>query len=163
MKKNLLCVFSLLVLFGFNSSLIYSQEKIDATFEAGEGKILIHYELKGDSQKDYEVSIVLKRTSDHSFAVIPDETTGDIGEGKFAGKKSTITWLLNSDEEEMLDGDDFYFDVFAEEIKTGGGIPWYVYIGGAALAGGTAAILLLNKSSDEETPPASFPTPPARP
>ena len=163
MKKNLLYIFSLIILLGFNGSMIYSQEKIEATFEAGEGKILIHYELKGDSQKDYEVSIILKRTSDHSFEVIPDETTGDIGEGKFAGKKSTIIWILNSDEEEMLDGDDFYFDVFAEEIKTVGGIPWYVYIGGAALAGGTAAILLLNKSSDEETTPTVFPTPPARP
>lgn len=163
MKKILLHIFSLLVLFGFNSSLFYPQEKIDATFEAAEGKILIHYELKGDPQKEYEISIVLKRTSDPSFEIIPDETAGDIGEGKFAGKKSTITWILNSDEEEMLDGDDFYFDVFAEEIKTGGGIPWYVYIGGAALAGGTAAILLLNKSSDEETTPASFPTPPGRP
>ncbi len=163
MKKNLLYIISMLILLGFNGSMIYSQEKIEATFEAGEGKILIHYELKGDSQKDYEVSIILKRTSDHSFEVIPDETTGDIGEGKFAGKKSTIIWILNSDEEEMLDGDDFYFDVFAEEIKTVGGIPWYVYIGGAALAGGTAAILLLNKSSDEETTPTVFPTPPARP
>ena len=53
--------------------------------------------------------------------------------------------------------------VNADEVESGGGIPWYVYVGGAALAGGTAAVLLLNKKSDNTTTETNFPLPPERP
>ncbi len=144
---------------------VFPQEKIKTTFDYSEGKIFVFYEFQGDKAKDYEVVISLKRTSDPSFVIVPNKLTGDIGEGKFAGKKCKIIWELNPDEEAQLEGEDFYFDVTANEILTGGGIPWYVFAGGAVLAGGTAAVLLLTKkSSDESNPPtSSFPTPPIRP
>jgi hypothetical protein len=144
---------------------VFSQGKIQATFDYSDGKIFIYYEFQGDKTKDFEIGVKLKRTSDPGFLVIPAKLTGDVGEGKFAGKKNKIIWELNPDEAAMLEGEDFYFDVTALEISKGEGIPWYYFAGGAALAGGTAAILLLgNKDSNEtSTPPSSFPTPPVRP
>ena len=165
MKKIFLCVIVVLTFVGVNQK-VFPQGKIQATFDYSDGKIFIFYEFQGDKAKDYEVGVKLKRTSDPSFEIIPSQLSGDVGEGKFAGKKNKVTWVLNEDEESQLDGEDFYFDVTALEMEQGGGIPWYVFAGGAALAGGTAAILLLGKKdSDGTTPPPSggFPTPPVRP
>jgi len=145
---------------------VFPQGKIQATFDYSDGKIFIFYEFQGDRSKDFEVNVKLKRTSDPNFEIIPSQLSGDIGEGKFAGKKNKITWILGEDEEAQLEGEDFYFDVTALEIAEGGGISWYVFAGGAAVAGGTAAILLLGKKdSDGTTPPPSggFPMPPVRP
>lgn len=151
----------------FLSPDLFSQEKIHASFEYSDGKIFIYYEFQGNRENDYDVSIQLKRASDPNFELIPEDLTGDIGEGKFAGKKNKITWIINEDEESKLEGEDFYFDVQAAEIKSGGGIPWYVYAGGAVLAGGTAAILVLGKKDSNGTTDGgssgSFPTPPLRP
>jgi hypothetical protein len=159
--KILFC-FTVLIL----SRAITAQEKIQANFDYSEGKIFIYYEFKGDYAKEYEIGIVLKRTSDSRFNLVPEDLSGDIGTGNFANKKCRIVWTLLPDEEAMLDGEDFYFDVTAKEIVEGGGVPWYVFVGGAALVGGTAAVLVLGKksSSDSSTPPvSSFPTPPNRP
>ncbi|MGE5812667.1 MAG: hypothetical protein ACM339_14255 [Ignavibacteria bacterium] len=154
----------ILILFLLHN-LSYSQEKIDASFEAAEGKIFIYYELKGDPASEYRVDVKLKRTSDPSFEVVPSVMIGDVGKGKFAGGKRTIIWHLNSEEEAKLEGEDFYFDVKAEKIEEGGGIPWWVYAGSAAVAGGVAAIFLLKESdSGSETPSTTtFPNPPGRP
>jgi hypothetical protein len=146
---------------------IFSQGKIQASFKYSDGKIFIYYEFQGDRNKDYEISIKLRRTNDANFEMIPDDLSGDIGEGKFAGRKNQIIWIINEDEESQLEGEDFYFDVTAEAIEEGGGVPWYVFAGGAAIAGGTAAILLLGKKESDETTSTqssnNFPTPPLRP
>jgi hypothetical protein len=159
--KNLFYFFIIFLL----NSISYSQEKIDASFEASEGKIFIYYELKGDPSSEYQIEVKLKRTSDPSFELIPSVMIGDVGKGKFAGGKCTIIWHLNSEEESELEGEDFYFDVIAEKIEEGGGIPWWVYAGTAAVGGGVAAFFLLNKSDngDETTPTVPFPNPPGRP
>lgn len=146
---------------------IFPQKKIQASFDYSEGKIFIFYDFQGDQTKNYEVDVKLKRTSDPGFALIPSQLSGDVGEGKFANKKCKIVWELNPDEEGMLEGEDFYFDVTANEISEGGGIPWYYFAGGAVLAGGAAAVLILTKKSsdDQNSPPTTtgFPTPPIRP
>lgn len=165
MKKFPYCL-AVLLSFVISSQGIYSQQKIQASFDYSEGKIFIFYEFQGDRTKDYEVEIVLKRTSEPGYSLVPEKLSGDIGEGKFANKKCKIVWELNPDEESLFEGEDFYFDVAANEISTGGGIPWYVFAGGAVVAGGTAAILLLGKKDSDgtTTPPTSgFPTPPDRP
>jgi hypothetical protein len=156
---------TVILFFPLISSTTYSQGRISTTFEASpDGKIFIYYQLNGDPQKEYNVSVVLKRTSAPSFELTPSDLSGNIGEGKFGdGSKKTI-WTLKPEEKSILNGEDFYFVVNAEEVKSGGGIPWYVYVGGAALAGGTAAVLLLNKKSDNSTTTTeTFPSPPGRP
>jgi hypothetical protein len=166
MRKNHFIFLFMLAILVINQDL-FSQKKIEASFEYSEGKIFIYYEFQGNRENDYDVSIKLKRTSEPSFEIIPEDLTGDIGEGKFANKKNKITWVINEKEESQLEGEDFYFDVTAKEIKSGGGVPWYVFAGGAVLAGGTAAILVLGKKNSDESSTSSssgtFPTPPLRP
>jgi hypothetical protein len=166
MKKIGYCFF-IILLFLSMSKEVFSQGKVQASYEYSEGKITIFYEFQGNRSKDYDVSIKLKRTSDSNFEISPAELSGDIGEGKFAGKKNKIIWVINEEESAQLEGEDFYFDVTALEIVEGEGIPWYYFAGGAALAGGTAAILLLGKNDSDGTTPTppsnSFPTPPSRP
>ncbi|MGE5430041.1 MAG: hypothetical protein ACM3QX_03150 [Syntrophomonadaceae bacterium] len=138
--------FLLILLCGFARA----QEKIDVSFEAGEGgKIFISYFLYGDASKTYEVNTILRKSNDPSFKQIPEDLSGDIGEGKFANRKCTIIWNMNKDEEARLEGEDFYFEVTANEIKEKSSWYWYV-LGAAALGGGTAAYLLLNKDKSSE-------------
>jgi len=162
--KKLIQRFSFFSLILFCSANLLAQEKIDATFEASEGKIFIYYEFKGDPDKEFNIEVTLRRTSVPSFKLTPLQMTGDVGEGKFAGRQRTIVWRLKPEEETILDGDDFYFQVTAEPLE-GGGIPWYVFAGGAAVGGGVAAILLLNKKDTGTggTTSTSFPSPPGRP
>jgi len=162
--KNYFTLFYFLLIIYVLPVKIFPQEKVEANFEAAEGKIFIYYEIKGDAGKEYDVKVKLKRTGDPSFELVPAVMVGDVGKGKFAGGKKTIIWHLNSDEEAMLTGEDFYFDVTAEEIIEGGGIPWYVWAGGAAVGGGVAAFLLLKKSSnDGGSGDVNLPSPPGRP
>ncbi len=156
---------TVIILSALISSSSYSQGRISTTFEASpDGKIFIYYQLNGDPEKEYDVNVALKRTSIPSFELVPSDLSGNIGRGKYGdGSKKTIIWTLKPEEKTILNGEDFYFVVNAEEVKNGGGIPWYVFVGGAAVAGGVAAVLLLNKKSDTTTPTESFPSPPSRP
>ncbi len=164
MKKVFTILLTSILFFPFISSSSFSQQRINATFEASqEGKIFIYYQLNGDPEKEYDVSVVLKRTSVPSFELVPSDVSGNIGKGKYGdGSKKTIIWNLKPEEKSILNGEDFYFVVNAEEVKSGGGIPWYLYVGGAALVGG-AAVLLLAKKSDNTTTSTTFPEPPGRP
>jgi hypothetical protein len=159
-------IFITIIFFLFISKISYSQQNINATFEASpEGKIFIYYQLNGDPEKEYDIGVVLKRTSVPSFALVPEDLSGNVGRGKYGdGTKKTIIWTLKPSEKAILNGEDFYFVVNAQEVKNGGGgIPWYVYVGGAALAGGAAAFLLTKKSDNTTTTTTNFPAPPGRP
>jgi hypothetical protein len=143
-----------------------SQNKINTSYEYSKHQITIYYDFQGDSEQQYDISVVLKRTSNSYFNLKPELLTGDFGEGKYADGKRKITWNLTPQEEESLTGEDYYFEINAVEIKSGGGIAWYVYVGVIALGGGAAAVLAGKKSSSASTgtsPSFTFPTPPARP
>lgn len=159
--------FSLLVLAFFINTSSSMAQTIEASFQVTqEGTINIYYKFKGDPGKDYDVTVILKRKSDPTFSLIPKNVSGSVGVGKFANAKRTIIWELTSSEQQSLKGNDYYFAVNAKpvEAEKGGGIPWYVYVGGAALAGGTAAILLLKKNGNSNSGSnASIPDPPGRP
>jgi hypothetical protein len=164
--KNIFTIFtSTIILFLLICSSSFSQEEINTSFEASpDGKIFIYYQLNGIADKEYDISVKLKRTTVPSFELIPSDLSGNIGRGKYGdGTKKTIIWNLKPEEKAILNGDDFYFVVNAEEVKSGGGIPWYVYVGGAALAGGAAALLLTKKSDSSNPTTDNFPSPPARP
>lgn len=157
-----LCFFLCLFCAAFNAS---AQERIDVTFEtAAEGKVLIHYFLHDQPDKEYEIDAELKKTGEPSFSLKPKNMTGDIGTGKFAGRQCTITWNVDKSEEDVLGaGEDFYFEVTAEEVKAGSSWYWYV-LGAAALGGGAATYLLLKKDNKDNTSAASsLAAPPGRP
>ena len=93
--------------------------------------------------------------------MVPDDVAGDVGKGKFAGTRRTIIWNIKPDEEAKLEGEDFYFEVTATEVKEGG-FPWLWVVGGAAVAGGAAAYFILKKDNSTETT-TNIPAPPGRP
>jgi len=160
-RFNILFLLSILV---FCSYKAFGQEKINSSFELSGNKILIYYELKGDSDQVYDVSVVLKRTSVASFEYAPLDLQGDIGTGKFAQNKETITWTLSKKETEMFaEGEDYYFQVKA--LKKSGGSSWLYWVGGIVLGGGTAAVLLLKKGSSDNTSSSNqgLASPPGRP
>jgi hypothetical protein len=159
-KMNKTIIF--LILIFFVTEHIFSQERVSATFEAVEGKILINYIIKGDPAKEYDVDVVLRRTSDPSFELVPDELSGNVGTGKFAGSQQTIVWHIKPEEEEKLEGEDFYFEVTASEV-TESSFPWGWLLGGAAVAGGAAAYFILSGNGDDETGTTNLPGPPGRP
>jgi hypothetical protein len=131
------------------------------SFESKEDKIYIYYTLDANLNDEFEIEVILKRTSVPTFEYRPSDLTGDIGTGKFAGSKKTIIWQVSESEMKMFNGDDFYFEIDAQKIEDGGGIPWYVYVGGLA-AGGVAAVIVL-LGGDDEPESTDFASPPARP
>lgn len=148
----------------FYQSLI-AQQVTNVSFELIGQNINIYYSLSPITTDNYEITSILKRTSNPMFSYTPENLEGDIGEGKYSGFNRKIVWIVSSEEMNMFDGDDFYFEVFANKIKESGGIPWYYYVGTAAVGGGVAAILLGGSSDSKSTTNGtqSFPTPPDRP
>ncbi|MCU7497387.1 MAG: hypothetical protein HF314_16270 [Ignavibacteria bacterium] len=161
MNKTLLSVFVILLA----ALPLRAQEKISVTSEAAEGKVFIYYELQGNPAEDYEISLLLRRTSQPTFSYSPEELEGDFNEGKFATGKRKITWKLTPEEKKMFfEGDDYYFEVLAK--PSGGGTSWYYYLGAALVAGGAAAaIITWNQQGDGggRTSDQTLPTPPGRP
>ena len=141
--------FIIILCLTLTSTSLSQNEKISSSFRVVEGIILIDYEIEnGDPGSDYEISIVLLKSSDNSFQYTPEVLEGDIGEGRFAGKKNTIKWLYTSAEEELLsEGEDYYFEVKADKVT--GGSTWYYYAGGAVVAG-IAAFLLSSGGGEED-------------
>jgi hypothetical protein len=143
---------------------ILSQSISKVSFKVLGEDIHISYTLTPSSTDDFEISILLKRTNDGSFNYLPENLSGDIGEGQFSGINRVIIWNVSETEMAMFDGDDFYFEVFANKLETSGGIPWYYFVGTAAVGGAIAAAVLLG-GNDESSPPTTqnFPQPPDRP
>lgn len=151
----------------FLPMLMHAQEKIETTFETSNGKVIIYYQLNADPDKEYDVSVLLKRSGDGSYSYAPESLTGDVGRGKFAQNKRSITWILKSVEVSMLDGDDFYFEVTAVPVEVKKGATWFYYVGGILIGGGVAAAAILNKKNQDESSTdnknGGFPVPPGRP
>lgn len=148
-------VLSLVTLNGF------AQEITNVTFEAQQDKIIIYYDLAGDKDQEYEVSLVLRREEYTGFVFIPRSIEGDAGKGKFAGTKRKIVWTAARDYRIDPELDDYYFEVKVKEIS--GGIPWYYYVGAAVLGGGAAAALLLGKDNETTEDRQPIGPPPVRP
>ncbi len=163
---NIKSFLSLLLLLSlFTSGYTPAQNEINTSFEYSQHKILIYYQFAGESSSLYNISVVLKRKSVPDFKLEPGSLSGDYGEGKYANAKREIIWNLSQQEETSLTGNDYYFEITANELNHGGGIAWYVYVGGLLVGGGAAAVLLLNKKSETSTANSSFtfPGPPGRP
>lgn len=159
MIKNIkICAFFVcLLLFPFRTLL--AQESISVDYKVSGKKIIISYELESDLNSEYEIKLQLRRADVSNFLYIPENLSGDIGEGKYAGGKKEIIWVLTDDELRKSNYQDFYFEVIAEKIEDSKGWPWYYYATGVGVIGSVVALLLLPEDDD----PASFPLPPGPP
>jgi len=139
-----------------------AQEITNITFEPQQDKIIIYYDLAGDKDEEYEVSVTLRREEYVAFVIVPTNVTGDVGVGKFAGTKRKIIWDVSKDYHIDPEVSDYYFEVKVKTIS--GGISWYYYVIAAVLGGATAAVLV--GGGDEEQPPVTqtpVGAPPVRP
>ncbi|MCW8850688.1 MAG: hypothetical protein OQJ81_11965, partial [Melioribacteraceae bacterium] len=128
LKLKLILIFFILISFKSLSA----QQISDVSFELDGQNINIFYTLTPITSDNYEITTLLKRTSDPNFNYSPQNLSGDVGEGKHSGIRKKIIWKVSEIEMNMFDGDDFYFEVFANKIEESNGIPWYYYVGTAA-------------------------------
>ena len=84
MKHNIFhSAFIIILCLTLTSTSLSQNEKISSSFRVVEGIILIDYEIEnGDPGSDYEISIVLLKSSDNSFKYTPEVLEGDIGEAR---------------------------------------------------------------------------------
>jgi len=147
----------------FYQQFIFPQEISNVEFEAQKDKIIVYYDLTGDEDKEYEVTLLLRREEYSRFVFYPKNVEGDVGKGKFAGTKRKIVWDVNKDYHIDPEVEDYYFEIKVKELKVG--ISWYYYVGAALLGGGTAAAIILGKNKEKDTPVNKTPigAPPVRP
>ncbi|MBI5214486.1 MAG: hypothetical protein HY960_01900 [Ignavibacteriae bacterium] len=128
-------------------------------FEQMNDRIIINYDLSGETTKEYHVLFSLKKKSDPDFAFVPEHLTGSIGDGIACGENLSVEWNVNDDFPEGLNGGDYYFVGYASEEEETSISPW-IWIGAALIVGGIV-FLLVNKSKEDT--PNEFPSPPGRP
>ena len=106
------------------------------------------------------ISIRFLREDDKSFEIVPTSVTGDVGEGKFAGKGKQIFWAYRNDILMLPTGNDFYFELSVDRVR--GTWLWYAVIG-AVTAAGVLTKYILDKKESKSTVDETLPLPPARP
>jgi len=125
------------------------------------GVALITFELVAPVEKEYEITIILRRARDKSFGFAPKSVAGAVGKGKFAGQRE-IRWDFQKDVPAGLVGDDYWFEITATEVVERSTSIWYYAAGaGVALAAGTIYYLASKKavaSQQLPDPPKIRPT-----
>lgn len=155
MKKIifLFYLFFPLLLFG------QSFEVKNVHFKPMDKTVEIYYDLEGDADSYYEITIKLRRENIPEFEFIPNHLDGDIGTGKFAGFSRRIIWNFFLERGNSFEGDDYYFEISAEKYERGG-FPWLTVGGGSVLAG---VAFLIYKIISKPEGTKSIPLPPGRP
>ncbi len=121
--------------------------------------IIITYDLAGNPDERYDVSISLQKRGDGSFRYAPKELTGNIGENIVPGNNLTIEWNYSEEFPEGVNNADFYFAAQVSEESETSVSPW-IWIGAALIVGGIVYFLV---KKEKEEVPNEFPTPPGRP
>ncbi|HXF99299.1 MAG TPA: hypothetical protein VNL69_00875 [Bacteroidota bacterium] len=129
----------------------------------GRINVFIEYDLLGDPDDLYTVSLRVKLASDTSFTYTPVNIIGDIGANVRPGKNRRISWRTSDEYIPALDREDVQFVVTAISMRPPGpGAELYI-AGGAGVLGLALAIILLSSNKAEQEPVRSFPLPPGRP
>lgn len=121
-------------------------------------KVIITYDLEGERNKKYAVSVFLRKESDSTRSYRPRTVSGAVGENVTAGTDQEIVWDLHKDIPAGLEGNDYYFVIAVEEQSSG--FPWWV---GAAVVGAGLMSLLVFSTGTEEKKESTLPPPPGRP
>ncbi len=129
-------------------------------YEIIEGELFLYYDLVGEADEDYEVKLVLKNSRDKSYELIPEQTFGRIGEGKFNGLQNRIIWNCTEDLPKGLIGSSYFLELTAEEVSSSG---WLYYVGGGIVAAVIAAVLGGSGEDSESSTDTGIAGPPDRP
>src|SRR5436190_8265263 len=124
MKSSVSSIACRLMLPIFLSGVVYAGEKpeiANVRFESVNDKVIVHYDLSGPQDIEYKIGLFLKRDTRKTFAYTPKLVTGDIGQGHFAGRNRQIVWDAKKEFTAGLDSSDYYFEVSAEPVVSGGG------------------------------------------
>jgi hypothetical protein len=131
-------------------------------FDQTGNTVTIYYDLTGPVDQKYRVSIKLKSEDYKSFEYVPQNVSGDIGEGTFVGTNRKIVWNLLPESPPITSQYKFYFEVKAELLSPP--INPYFWVGGAVILGGIAALLFSGGSTADVPTQSHLPTaPPGRP
>ena len=143
---------ALLIILSCSISPSFSQQlKVKNVSFESDGKIVqIKYDLNGNYNKKYKISVRLSDDNGMTYSIFPKATKGDVGKNILPGKNKQITWYMYKQFPNGLAGNKFVFAVDAELQK---GRKWHYYaIGTAGLAGGILYFL----TQDEKTTTGSI-------
>jgi len=110
----------------------------NATFQQRDAIVVITYDLIGDPDEKYEVTLKLSGSGGRRYDFQPQAVKGDVGKDVRTGLQRTIIWSVLDDHPTGLSGSNFRFRVIAEE--QGRSALWYVL--GTGLVGGAVASVL---------------------
>ena len=123
--------------------------------------LIIYYDLDGDTQSEYNVEMLVRGIKDESIEYTPQSLSGDIGVGKYVGRSRQIVWDVGKDFPQGLDDEQYSIELRVEEES--GGLPWYLYVGGAIVGGTVAAVLLGGTGNSDGGTTTTLVEPPGRP
>jgi len=124
-----------------------------------QNKVSITCELSGSPDEKYIVYLYLQRENDPNSLRKLEKVEGDVGEEKQAGAKLTIVWD-NTELSDVVEGARYQFAIQLRTVQ-GGGFPWYLYAGAAAVGG--VVYFAVKPESKTETPGIhAIPFPPSR-
>ena len=167
MSSVLLLVFSLVLARDIGQSRTSDDDDGDVDnvkFEKLSDRIYLHYDLSGPDSKKYDVTVILRRTSDASFEYRPVDLRGEVGTEIAPGREKLIIWDVTEETAGNLSGDDYYFVVNAVPSETSGSSS-LVWIGaGTVVVSGVIAYLLLQSHPQPaKNITKDYPEPPGRP
>jgi len=107
-------------------------------FELEVEQLKIFYDLSGDKENEYNITLVLTERATNNINEIK-QISGDVENVK-PGKNKVIIWQFRKEIENNINLKNYDLKISAEKK---GGIAWYLYAGGGAVvAGGVLAIIL---------------------
>jgi len=131
-------------------------------FEASNQVVVVSYDLLGLVDREYKVTLTLKKEGDALFQYRPAATRGNIGIGRFAGRGRRIIWDISGDYPDGLEGNDYYFIVEAQQIQSESStLPWIV--GGAGILVANIGMFVLLSSKENTSKSVEIPTTGSRP
>jgi hypothetical protein len=130
----------------------------------GKINIFFEYDLTGEPDETYTISLSVRLQSDTSYSYTPINVIGDIGSNIRPGKNKRISWRISDEDVSALDKQDVQFIIRGTAPKSEGGHTELYVVGGAAVVGLTLAIVLLSANKADDVQGSNvFPAPPGRP
>jgi len=122
--------------------------------------VFISYRLVAPEDETIQVSVLLRKGEDTTFAIVPVSVNGAIGSVRGGGDKLILWNYKNDVPPDFQFGADYWFQFEGTLVHQGFAPKWWHYaLGGGLIA---AAAVLVGSGADEKTPvsPYSLPDPP---